>query len=122
MKIRIRANSLRFRLTRPEVETLCNTGSISETTAFAERDFVYIVRISDEAEDLKADFQDNCMTLYFPRTLALGWYDNEIVGFDSEMQLPNNDTLYLLLEKDFTCLTPRSEDESANYPNPKSIN
>ena len=122
MKIRIRANTLRFRLTRPEVETLCNTGSISETTAFAEGQFTYSVQVDDQADDLRADFQNNRMTLYISSAMASGWNDNEIVGFEREMRLPGGGSLHLLLEKDFTCLTPRAEDESENYPNPKSVN
>jgi hypothetical protein len=51
--------------------------------------------------------------------MASNWDANDKVGFENTVSLKNGKTLHLLLEKDFTCLDDRGEDESDNYPNPK---
>ncbi len=121
MKIRIRANSIRFRLTKSEVEQLCTAGSVEESTAFLDKTFGYGVRISSEFEQLHASFKDNHITLYLPKTLGKDWYTNDQVGFEHTIELPEQQQLSLLLEKDFTCLSPRGEDETDNYMNPKAV-
>ena len=40
--------------------------------------------------------------------------ETERVGFEEK-----GDPLYLLVEKDFTCLDQVEEDQSDNYPNPQ---
>ena len=122
MKIRIRGNSIRFRLTRPEVETLCTKGSVTESTSFADNQFVYSVELSEYYDQLSAIFADNTITLYLPANISLDWHKNEVVGFENQLVLANGESLHLLVEKDFTCLVDRGEDESDNYRNPKSLN
>ena len=122
MKIRIRGNSVRFRLTKPEVEKLCTKGKIEETTSFPDKNFHYRVELSDQNEQLSASYAEDCITIHLPRSKAEGWESNDLVGYEYYLQLNSGEQLFLLLEKDFTCLTDRGEDESANYPNPKELN
>ena len=121
MKIRIKGNSVRIRLTRTEVENLCEHGVISETTRFPSDTFTYEVLLTDEQENLNASIENTCIRFYLPQKLAENWPDNETVGFDAYVPLDNEATLHLLLEKDFQCLEVRSEDESDQYPNPKAL-
>lgn len=120
MKIRIKGNSVRVRLTRSEVAELCSSGIIWETTAFPSGTFRYTVELSSKVETLTADLYPNKIALYLPFTDAKPWPENEVVGFENEMELPSGEKLHLLLEKDFTCLESRGEDESDQYPNPKA--
>ena len=122
MKIRIRGNSVRFRLTKPDVEMLCAQGWVEETTAFPDRDFHYRVEISDQTVQLSGSYVEDRITIYLPRGKAEGWAINNLVGFEYYLQLNSGEQLFLLLEKDFTCLTERGEDESENYPNPNELN
>ena len=114
MKIRIKGNSVRFRLTRSEVKQLCEAGSIAEQTHFGDTTFGYAVKMDVEKERMSATFDSQNITLYLPEVLGKDWYTNEQVGFQY-----NQDGLFLLLEKDFTCLDNTLEDQSDNYPNPK---
>ena len=41
------------------------------------------------------------------------------MGISDDLFLENEDKLSILVEKDFKCLTDRSEDESDMFPNPK---
>jgi hypothetical protein len=120
MKIRIKGNAIRYRLTRSEVETFSKEGYYSETTVFNNNVFTYTLKAIDSIRDLTANFINNTITMYLPTSDSKSWAKNNRVGFEHRMLLENGNTLTLLLEKDFVCLDERGEDESDNYPNPKS--
>jgi len=119
MKIRIKGNSIRFRLTQSEVKQLSETGSITETTEFGSNTFHYQVELTTSVKNLEASYSNAKMVIVVPETDGKNWFHNNTVGFEHEMQLPGGKKLHLLLEKDFTCLENRAEDQSDNYPNPK---
>ena len=119
MKIRIRGNSVRFRLTRSEVDELCKTGCVEEKTAFNESSFSYAVKASEEKENLYASFVEGTITLYVSNVLLLDWDTNDNVGFYHNQSLNTGKELTLVLEKDFVCMDQKTEDQSDNYPNPK---
>ncbi|RZJ76047.1 MAG: hypothetical protein EOO45_03685 [Flavobacterium sp.] len=112
MKIRIKGNSIRFRLTRSEVDALGSENSISETVDFGDRLLTYSVSCT-ESELLSVSFTDDKLTLWFPIMLLDEWKSTEKVGYKSE-----SGKLSLLIEKDFTCLDNVEEDQSDNFPNP----
>jgi hypothetical protein len=119
MKIRIKGNSIRFRLTRSEVDEFCEQGYYEDSTVFDKATFAYGVRMEKNLEELSAEFKANTITLKLPEKMAADWDTNNKVGFENTLSSKNGDKLHLLLEKDFTCLENRAEDESDNYPNPK---
>ncbi|MGB5171465.1 DUF7009 family protein [Eudoraea sp.] len=121
MKIRIQGNSIRYRLTRSEVITLCDKGQISEQTFFKNNVFNYRVQSEASTNVMKADFKEGSITLYVPEAKLKNWDKDNRVGFSETLTLPNNEALSLLLEKDFVCLDRREEDQSDQYPNPKAI-
>jgi len=118
MKIRIKGNSVRFRLSQTEVKTLSTEGKIFDNTDFGASTFTYGVVLKEELEKLNIRFQNSSITLEMPKKDGESWHDNDIITFDHTLPLKNTD-LYLLLEKDFTCLDNTIEDQSDNYPNPK---
>lgn len=120
MKIRIRGNSVRYRLTKNEVEQLCTKGSIEEITNFPNLDFAYEVKVAT-TEQLNIHFANNKISLEISEALLENWETNNRVGFSHTLVTSNGKTIDILLEKDFTCLEDRGEDESNNYPNPKSL-
>lgn len=119
MKIRIKDNSIRFRLTRSEVEAFSTTGLIEARTQFKESVFRYALKSRKDINSLSADFTDECITLYLPETESKGWKDSDRVGYENTLPLPGGENLSLLLEKDFVCMDETTEDQSDNYPNPK---
>ena len=118
MKIRIQGNSIRYRLTRTEVRELQEKGIVQEQTSFIGKNFAYRVLEKEGITALEADFQNDTISLFFPKVENAKWADLERVGFANDMILDNGQTLRLLLEKDFVCLDERVEDQSDNYPNP----
>ena len=118
MKIRIKGNSVRFRLTQTEVKQLCEEGSVKEQTNFGDTTFKYTVHMAGDVPQMQAEFKDQNIIVYLPKALGKDWFENGKVGFEQYQKI-NGDDLYLLLEKDFTCLDNTTEDQSDNYPNPK---
>ena len=118
MKLRIKGNSLRIRLTKTEVNTLANTGYLEEQTLFANNKFVYALQRVENGNELSATLDANKITMFVPAALIKDWPENNVTGFNSNMPLTENKSLYLLLEKDFICLDETTEDQSDNYGNP----
>ena len=112
MKIRIKGNSLRYRLTRTDIDTFTKNGYLEEQTNFGGDVLTYAIKSSDTNE-LTASFKNNNITLLMPAPMVKEWADTDRVGFEKR----TND-FYLLVEKDFKCLDNVAEDQSDNYPNP----
>ncbi|MEM1336810.1 MAG: hypothetical protein AAGF96_03625 [Bacteroidota bacterium] len=118
MKIRIKGNSVRFRLTKTEVETFSKTGSYTEVTHFQSKALTYALVAKDGIEELEADFIGDTITIYFPGSEQKAWAASDRVGFNNSVDWNDSSALSLLVEKDFTCLDNTIEDQSDNYPNP----
>ena len=122
MKLRIRRNTLRLRLSRGEVNDLAERGEVRESIAFGaaptER-LGYAVVASDEAEETSARLSAGSVEVLVPRALAREWAANETVGFEADQAIGAGLSLHILVEKDFACLTPRKgEDDADAFPNP----
>jgi hypothetical protein len=112
MKIRICGNSIRYRLTRPEVEQFKASGVITAQTDFGNKMLTYTLRAGEQSR-LTATFIDDAINLVLPLHMADEWTNTERVGFED-----TDGTLALSVEKDFKCLDNVTEDQSDNYPNP----
>jgi hypothetical protein len=118
MKIRIKDNSIRYRLTKGEVKTLGSNYILEAATYFPHSVFNYKIVVSEVVTHLTAEYSNNTITLLMPKADAIDWYTNEIITHEIVQVLPNGMQLKLLLEKDFVCLDHTTEDQSDNYPNP----
>jgi len=120
MKLRIRDNSLRFRLDRREIDTLAESGRVESACKFAPSvslRYCVSTRVQDEA--LAADFTDGCISLWVRSEDAVRLASSGLVGLDSVQPVGDGGVLKLLLEKDFQCLTERpGEDDSNAFDNP----
>ena len=117
MKIRIRGNSVRFRLTKSEVDTFGKEDYVEEKTDFGNASFVYALQKSD-GDSIQASFDGMKITMLVPEDIQKKWVGTQVVGFDNMIDLGNGKELYLLLEKDFKCLDETIEDQSDNYEHP----
>jgi hypothetical protein len=117
MKLRIKGNSLRIRLTKNEVSKLSETGYLEEQTLFPNNRLIYALQKTDAAT-LSATFENNKITMFVPGSFIKDWPVNDVVALDTKMPLQGNESLYLLIEKDFVCLDETHEDQSDNYENP----
>jgi hypothetical protein len=119
MKIRIKGNSIRIRLSRSEVDNFGKTGYLEEKTVFGSSTLMYVLQTVTDGDALSATFHDSKITMNVPAAITNGWAASDTVGFDNQMDTGNANQLYLLLEKDFKCVdAPPNEDQSDNYEHP----
>ena len=112
MKIRIKGNSLRYRLTKPEVARLWTEGFVEERTEFAGKPLIYAIETANN-DKLSADFIDDRIVLNMSKAMIDELYNTEKVGFDD-----STGSVSLLVEKDFVCIDNTEEDQKDNYPDP----
>ncbi len=120
MKLRIFGNSLRLRLSQSEVASLHQTGKVEDHISFgksAGQSLTYTLE-SSGASQITATFEAGRIAVAVPEALARQWALSEEVSLKAEQPTNIGETLKILIEKDFKCLTPREEDESDNFPNP----
>lgn len=118
MKLRIKGNSIRLRLSKTEVATLCADGVLREQTDFAETSFVYVLMKSGEQKNIEATFTGHQLTVFVPGSMLEGWPQNQVVSLDNRLPDGAVPSLYILIEKDFKCIDNTIEDQSDNYDHP----
>ncbi len=118
MKLRIHKNSIRLRLSQPEVEMIADGQSIVEVLEIGANrhdHFSYSLVSVEEAVEIIAEYAGNNLRISFPKQLAESWANSDTVGASRQME----DGPFILIEKDFQCLHKRpGEDESDNFRNP----
>ena len=118
MKLRIKGNSLRLRLTKSEVSKLATEGIIEEHIGFVNNELTYSIESSKTAHAITASFQDNAIRVIMPALLSEDWPTNDIISFDEYLDENDQQSLYILIEKDFKCIDATIEDQSDNFENP----
>lgn len=114
MKLRIRGNSLRFRLNQTEIADLANGIEVKETTDFGKGEiFIYSI-FPAEIEQITANFLNGKIQISVPFQSAKHLAESDEVGFSA-----NQNSLKILIEKDFACLQPRGEEDKDTFPHPK---
>ncbi len=113
MKLRIKSNTLRLRLSQDEVSRLCQDGSVFDICHFGDNHLTYGIR-HHNGEEMKAEFSGPRIVVDIPKGWTTDWDQNDLTGFE----VTDEEGLFILVEKDFQCLKPREgEDETNLYPN-----
>lgn len=120
MKIRIKGNSVRLRLTQTEVDQLLENGEVQEQTSFPNATLDYRIQLSD-SNIITISFTDSKITILIPEDQGVAWCKSDEVGLENWIPVGKEEDLRILIEKDFACLTVRPhEDESDMFPNPNT--
>lgn len=121
MKIRIKGNSLRLRLSQTEIRKIEQDGVVSEAIAFGPgQALVYSLERSDSLPEPKAIFTDSRIMVILPDKVVREWVSSDQISIMSSQDNATSEGLSLLIEKDFRCLTERAhEDEDDLFPHPK---
>ena len=124
MKLRIRGNTLRLRLSRSEVDLVGQGKEVEESTSFpAGGKLQYVLRQSpSKTSVVKTNLGDkSCINVIVDQKKAKEWAKSEEVGLFGAEPLVLG-PLKLLIEKDFACLNPREgSEDSDSYPNPATV-
>ena len=120
MKLRIRGNSIRLRLTQSEVRRLADEGTVEESTDFGGgRRFGYRLRTDDVTAPV-ASFDGGAVLVRLPSDVVRRWADGNEVGIEGTQPVGGGATLKILVEKDFVCIDgPADENQDDAFPNPR---
>lgn len=121
MKLRIRGNSIRLRVSPEDLATLLGSGVVEEAVSFpAGRALRYRLESVADAP-ASAELTGTAIVVRFPADAVSRWSEPGEVAMRAEQALAGGQTLHLLVEKDFECLVPREgEDQDALFPNPRA--
>jgi len=118
MKLRIRGNSLRLRLTKSEVAEIGAGGTVEETVEFGgepPQRFIYALMSTDNVENPTAVFDAGRITVFISKAQAGEWSRTNQIGIEAEKSIgADGRTLRILIEKDFSCLEPRAGEEDVD--------
>ena len=120
MKLRIKGNSIRLRLTKSGVHQFSETGVFEEKTSFGNTALVYRLQSAEGPDKLSASFENNVVTVFMDKQLASAWFASEDIGYKHIFKTSDDNEIFLLVEKDFVCLDETFEDQSDNYANPNA--
>src|SRR5258708_37206264 len=113
MKLRFHDDSLRLRLSQPEVAQLGETGRVQTTITFSpSRSLTYALETAP-VPDVTATFEGNRVSVVVPATIAREWIDSDQTGIEG-----SSDSLHIPIEKDFQCLHRPGEKDQDAFPNP----
>ena len=117
MKLRLRNNSVRFRLTQSEVQSLTEGRSVEGSTAFGPANRL-VYRISPGTPPLRAALEGSTIIVTLPAADIAPWADSNTLALEGDQQWTGG-SLALSIEKDLACTRGRPGEEDADtYPNP----
>lgn len=115
MKLRFEKNALRYRLRKSDVEQLTHNGFVKETVSFPSAIFSFELQVSDDVNDPFAEFTNNAVIVKIPVGIATEWINTNEVGIYHLVHVNTNETLDILIEKDFPCKDHPEEDKGDTF-------
>ncbi len=122
MKLRIKGNSIRLRLTRSELAEIDERGVVADAIDFgAGATLSYALRADPTTDTPRATLDARGIAVRVPAAQIARWVaDESMVSIRAEQALGEPSLLSILVEKDFACLKPREgEDESDMFEHPQ---
>ena len=123
MKIRIKGNSLRFRVTQSELARLMGEGRIEETIYFSMRGdsrVTYVLEHQASSSSTTLRYQPPEVAIVLSTAALKTWGESDQVGIYAAADLGSHGVLELLVEKDFACLDLSDAENIDTFPNPAS--
>jgi len=122
MKLRVKGNSLRLRVSPSEMARLLQTGRIEETIHFAPQEdakLTYGIEHAATGQEISVRYRPQEVMVVLSTDAAHQWAEGEQVGICGAFNV-GPDQLALLVEKDFACLDGKDSDNEDTFANPKS--
>ena len=121
MKLRIKGNSLRLRVSRTEIERLLRRERLEDTIQFAPQADAKLTYALEQASSVSLPtvrYTEGKVTVVIPADLAENWCTTEMVGIAESVNLGAFGSLELVIEKDFACLDRSEEENQDTFANP----
>jgi hypothetical protein len=120
MKLRIKGNSLRLRVTPSEMMRLLETGRIEETIHFAPDKnacLTYALEHAAEASSLGLRYSPQEIAIVVSSREVHRWAGVQDVGLYAKVRTSHG-PLELAVEKDFACLDKNDAENADTFPHP----
>jgi hypothetical protein len=121
MKLRIKGNSLRLRVTPSEVKQLLRDGIIREhvqlTVDLTDR-LTYAIISSLSGATTTVAYQSGNITVSVPEIQLKNWAGSDDIGVYADVTLGDDQMLSVTIEKDFACLDRSDAENEDTFPNP----
>jgi hypothetical protein len=121
MKLRIKGNSLRLRVSRSELARFQAGGRIEETIHFSaapDATLTYALESALKPSPVAVLYGSREVTVVLSKDRARIWGDQGEVGVYTTLDLGPAGSLEIVIEKDFACLDRSDEDNSDTFVNP----
>jgi hypothetical protein len=120
MKLRIRGDSIRIRVSQGELREIAECGEVRDTVHFGGGvGLTYALESDARAREPRARFADGTIAVVLPASVVQRWAGSDQVSIEGQQATDGPEPLRILVEKDFACLQPRPhEDDSDMFPNP----
>ena len=113
MKLRIRDNSIRVRLSKSEVDTLGKGAMVSNELEFPGGKSICFQLLG--GNQFNAAFDEDTVRITAPEETLREWVASEELSLSQDLPVSSASSLWILIEKDLQCKTdrPREEDSEA---------
>jgi hypothetical protein len=121
MKLRIKGNSLRLRVSRSELARFLAGEQVVETIRFAavpEAKLTYALERGTQASAARVLYRAQEVTVLLSEEQVKAWAQDEQVGVYTLVDIAPEGLLELIVEKDFACLDGSDEDNKDTFANP----
>ena len=121
MKLRIKGNSIRLRVSRSDLAKLAQSGAIQDEVHFSShpRDaWVYGIARKQAVSAPTVEFDEKRVLVVVGDEDVRRWLSTEEVGIYFSLNIGVHGMLEIALEKDFACLDRSDEENSDTFPNP----
>lgn len=122
MKIRIKDNSIRLRLTKSDVAQLKDIGLVSCKTVIApDQIFNYVLKVEPSVQTISASYSEETVTIILPLIQADILTNTDEITIKGSQTNGEEGNLFLLIEKDLQCLDPSHDDQSDMYEHGNTV-
>ena len=119
MKLRIKNNSVRFRLSQDDLRRFLETGRIEERLKFGDLDeqqFIYSLERVDRSEEMTAIYHGGRLNVLVPLDRSNIWAETEHDALEGTFTSRSGKQISLSVEKDLECLHKETPAEDDAFP------
>jgi len=123
MKLRIKGNSVRLRVTRSELARLGAGEAVAETTHFgpsAGSVLAYSLASDASISRISVSFACGQIQVRIPVLLVREWCESDMVGIHELLDVGCSERLEISVEKDYACLDRSAKDNEDAFENPRA--
>ena len=121
MKLRLKGNSIRLRVTRSELARLQAGEHLQETIRFSagpNATFTYALEVGSHSQPVTVVFVDQQIAVSVSQDQLTSWSGEHQVGIYASLPVDETTVLEVSIEKDFACLDLSDEDNADTFANP----